>query len=58
LWNWSSPTVRASAAYTDLPHLGHFGVAGALKGIVGVVVVAQAGQYAECNAYKVFLRTH
>jgi len=33
LWNWSSPTALASAAYTDLLHLGHFMLSGALNGI-------------------------
>lgn len=31
------PATRSSAAYTDLPHLGHFGFSAGLKGILVVL---------------------
>nr|CAI5841616.1 unnamed protein product [Callosobruchus analis] len=34
LWNLYPPATRSSAAYTDLPHLGHFGLSAGLKGIL------------------------
>lgn len=32
----SPPATRSSAAYTDLPHLGHLGCSTGLKGILSV----------------------
>ncbi|VEN36187.1 unnamed protein product, partial [Callosobruchus maculatus] len=34
LWNLYPPATRSSAAYTDLPHFGHFGLSAGLKGIL------------------------
>jgi hypothetical protein len=34
LWNFSPPATLSSAAYTDLPHLGHLGFSTGLKGIL------------------------
>jgi len=34
LWNLYPPATRSSAAYTDLPHFGHFGFSAGTKGIL------------------------
>lgn len=34
LWNLYPPATRSSAAYTDLPHFGHFGLSTGTKGIL------------------------
>lgn len=36
LCHLSPPATRSSAAYTDLPHLGHLGCSTGLKGILSV----------------------
>lgn len=45
LWNLYPPATRSSAAYTDLPHLGHLGVSTGVKGILGSASW-------ECNGFK------